>query len=109
MEIFTLPSPNLISSNTVLVIISVFCNLSIPLFICFNTLIFANASFISLYNSAFSQCSLFKPSTHLGKVIFNVSIGNSYNILPKILLISSKFKREQSVGNTGVSYFFSNF
>ena len=64
-----------------------------------------NVSFISLYNSAFNQCEELKLSTQRGKLIFILSTGNSYKMLLKILLISSKERFVQSVQTTGLEYF----
>lgn len=105
----TLPLPRFISVREELSIISVLFILDKLSFICFKTEILLNASFISLNISFLSQCSSDRLSTHFGKEIFICSIGNSYNNLPNMSLISSIDKLEQSVGSTDTPYFSSSF
>ena len=105
MVIFMLPVPSCITFIILVDITSVFCNLVILLSICFRIFMSLNASLISSYNSSFSQCVSGSPSTHLGKLMFTLSIGNSYNTLPNISSILSAVKFSQSVGITCVSYF----
>ena len=90
-------------------ITSVFCNLPIVPSMCFKIFTFEQASFISVNSSFFNQWFSSNLSAHFGKLMLILSIGNSYKILLKILLISSNSKFEQSVGITAVWYFSSNF
>ena len=106
---FIFPVPSWISFITLFWITSVFCNFVILESICFNILTSVNVFLISSYNSSFSQWSSGRPSTHLGKFMFILSIGNSYKTLPKISSIFSDVKFSQSVGITCVSYFSCNF